>query len=550
MNNRSVIAKTKQVGSLTLISRLFGLARELLMARFLGAGLVSDAFVTAYKIPNSLRKIFAEGALSAAFIPTLVKVVKKEGPHKVGPLMSLAFLVFEGVLFALCALIFWKAGLVIKLIAPGWFITPGAIAVEQTPSLLGGLLHFIAPAWYVMGAQEMQGALAITYLRILIAFILFLSSSALLTGALHSVNHFYVPAVSPVLLNIVFIAGILVCMAFGLPVEVLCYFILFGGLLQFLLHIGVYFKLRFGFARITHDTWHHFYDIFKKFIPCLFSGSIMEINLFVSTSLASYLPKGSISLIYYANRFMGIPLGVFAVSLSTILLPFFSHIGTYAPKRLSYYLYETIKLIFWVTVPMSLVMGALSEKIFLTLFLSNKFSYAHVHEAGIILIAFLLGLFFFSLQKILLNLFYSMHDAITPTYIALFVTLCNYIFCKTFAPLFGAFGLALAFTCSSVVNTAVSLFFLRKKFNFNYYFNHLFAFARNCLMQFAAILLPAMIVYVIILHTLPALLPEMASNFLVNKIGFWFWVSPLVVLVFLALQHTRKWFNIRLAFLD
>ena len=250
-------------------------------------------------------------------------------------LMSLAFLLFEGSLLIVCGLTMIFAPTVITLIAPGF--------------------------------SEQQIMLTVPLLRILMPFIFFISSSALLAGALQAVGNFFVPAFGPILLNIVFIIGLLICWFFHWPVEYFCFFILFGGLLQFMQHLIAYFKLNFSFGIVTKHTWKSFNHILAKFSMVLLSMSVMEISLFIDTSFASYLPAGSISLIYYANRFMGIPLGVFAAAFSTILLPHFSRISTYAPKRLNFYLLESAKLVFWVTIPCTAALIFFSDKIFMTL---------------------------------------------------------------------------------------------------------------------------------------------------------------------------------------
>jgi putative peptidoglycan lipid II flippase len=523
-SKKSLIAKTIQVGTSTLLSRLFGLIREFLMSRYLGVGEVADAFLTAFKIPNSLRKIFAEGALSAASIPTFVAVIKKESKKEASALMTLSFLVFEGMLLLLCGLIFWQAELVIHLIAPGWHITSGISA---------------------------QAQLAISYLRILISFIVFLSSSALLTGALQSVNHFFIPAFGPVLLNIIFIGGLFACLKFGLSVEWLCFFILFGGFLQFILHLAAYFYLNFNFGSFFQkNTLNHFNQIVKKFLPCLLSMSILELNLFMSTSLATYLPKGSIALLYYANRFMGIPLGVLIGAFSTILLPYFSRISTYAPKRLSVYLLEASKVVFWITIPCSIIMSFLAEKVFHTIFLSEKFSLEHVAMAANLLIIFLSGLFFFSLYKILLNIYYALHDTTTPCYISLAILGINYIFCKLFAPLFGVNGLALAFVLTNIIHVTLFAFFLYKNFSFKLYLKPFGLFAGYAMLQIGVIIAFFMSIYQILQFSIQRFFGHAMVTFLLYKFGFWVWVGPLCVCSIFLLIKTRKLFNVHLYFLD
>lgn len=550
LTKRSVMKKTREVGGLTLLSRLLGLAREILMGHYLGAGIISDAFFTAFKIPNSLRKIFAEGALSVSFVPTFVKLIKKNGKQDVNRLMSLALIIFEGVLVLLCLLILWKADWVIRFIVPGWYETTECTRAPSGIGFIDGIVQQLYTVFWCPGNPSEQVFYAITFLRILIFFILFLSMSALVAGALQAVHHFLVPAFGPVLLNIFFITGLVVCLAKGLPATYLCAFIMLGAAAQFLMHVAAYWRLGFAFSAIDAQAWQNLKEVFEKFFPCLLAMSIMEIHLFISTSLGSYLPKGSISLIYYANRFMQIPLGVFATALSTVLLPFFSRVGVYAPKRLSFYLYETTKLVLWVTVPIALFMGFVSEKIFYTLFLSKKFTLAQVQEAGMILLAFLLGLFFFSLNRILLNLYYALHETRTPMYITIVSTIVNFIAsCYLFMPLFGATGIALGTTVSGITQTALSIFLLWYKFDFVLYVKRFLSFC----MQFAVQLVVVSGFFLGCYRTVAQLIgfmPNAIEHKLLYTVFYWVWVIPIAALSWFLLSHSRRYFGIRLYFLD
>jgi putative peptidoglycan lipid II flippase len=517
LHKKSIMKKTIQIGSSTLISRFLGIIREYLMVRYLGAGAGSDAFVTAFKIPSSLRKIFAEGALSAAFLPSFVSALRKKESDAYS-LMSLAFVLFEGSLLVLCGIIMIFAPTIIGFIAPGF-------SAEQV-------------------------ALTVPLVRILMPFIFFISSSALLAGALQAVGNFFVPAFGPILLNIVFIFGLLICWFLQLPVAYLCFFILFGGFLQFVQHILAYFKLNFSFGRITTHTWHSFSGILAKFFMCLLSMSVMEINLFIDTSFASYLPVGNITLIYYANRFMGIPLGVFAVAFSTILLPHFSRIGTYAPKRLNFYLLESAKLIFWVTLPCTLAMIFFADKIFTTLFLSDFFSLQQAHEAGAILTAFVIGLFFFAYNKIILNIYYAMHETKIPSIISILSTFVNIILNFVLMGLLKAPGLALATTIAGIIQTGLLLYYLNRSFAIHGYFYQFFRFAIRYSFQVVAMGTVFLLLYYGGQHLLATQAPQPIAHFFLDKIGFWLWAGPLCLLAGLLLYLYSGLFGVRLYFLD
>lgn len=516
LTKNKILKKTIEVGGSTLLSRFFGILREVLMVKYLGVSGLSDAFLTAYKIPNSLRKIFAEGALSAAFIPTVVTTLKHD-PKAVAGLMSLSFLVFEGMVLAICAFIMIYAHQVI---------------------------HFIAP-----GFSEEQLAAAVPMLHILMPFILFISSSALLGGALHAIGHFFIPAIAPVIINIIFIMGICISLFFNLPVTYLCWFIVFAGFVHFILHIIMYFKYQFSFGPISRKDITIFTTIMGKFLLCLPSISLMEIALFIDTSFASLLKPGSISLIFYANRFVGIPLGVFAVAFSTILLPHFSRVHISNPRRLHFYLLESSKFIFWVTVPVALLMTFFSEEIFSTIFLSKKFTLAQVQEAGSVLRAFLMGLFFFSLNKILLNIFYAMHAAWIPACVALGATIINVILNMLFINQFQATGLAIATTLSSMVQTILFLIVLYKKYNFRIYLVPFLQFALQYSAQLTVFGAAFWICYNGIIKIITLLLSPTFSLFFITKIGLWLWVGPLSILFLALLYISRSLCNIQLHFL-
>lgn len=517
LHRKSILKKTIQIGGSTMMSRVLGIIRDLLMIKFLGVGAASDAFITAYKLPNSLRKIFAEGALSAAFIPSYITALRKK-EHDAFSLMSLAFVLFEGALLILCGLVMTFASAVVRFAAPGF-----------SPELI---------------------AMTVPLLRILMPFIFFISSSALLAGGLQAVGHFFVPAFGPILLNIFFIGGLLVCWWLQLPVEYLCYFVLLGGLVQFVQHVITYLSLKLSFGPINKQTWQSFNSILVKFFLCAISMSVMEISLFVDTQFGSFLPEGSVSLITYANKFIGIPLGVFAVAFSTILLPYFSRLSTYAPKRLNFYLYESSKLVFWVTLPCMLAMIFFSEKIFVTLFVSEKFTLAHAHEAGIILVAFAIGLFFFSFNKVILNIYYAMHQTLVPSIVSVIATLANIAFNFMFINSLQAFGLALATTISGVIQTILLVWFLRARYGFHGYLHHFWKFAVGYLVQVGMVSGLFLVVYHAILAMIYIWFSPAIAFFFVNKIGFWMWVGPLCLVAGFILYLLRNTMNVRLYFLE
>lgn len=518
LSKESIVRKTLQVGISTLGSRILGIAREMLTVSYLGTGVDADAFITAWKIPNSLRKVFAEGALSVAFIPTLVQLTKEGKKDEANGLMTLGFLVFEGLVLIICLLVIFFPLQVVRILAPGF--------------------------------SDLQVAKAAPCLAILMPFILFISSSSLFSGALQAVNHFFIPAIAPVLLNLVFIVALMLCLANGLPVEFLCYCILFGGLLQFLLHLAMFWRLDFSFGKITKSVRSVFKRVFILFCNCLPSMSMMELSLAIDTWFASYLPVGTVTLFSYANRFMGIPLGVFVSAFTTVLLPHFVRLSSYAPKRQSFYLLEASKLIFWVTVPMSGLMIFFAEDIFSTIFLSDKFPMDKVLLASTILCAFVSGLFFFSLNRILLNLYYAMHNTYIPAVVSAVATVANVGLNVLFFETYKAPGLAYATVFSTILQSVLYSWFLYKRFNFVFYFGAFFAFVMRYVVQLVVVGAAFLAAYYTLHAAIVTKFPASLSFFFLRTWGFWLWVGPLSCIAFLALYALRSYFRVKIYFFD
>lgn len=515
---KSILKKTLQVSGSTAVSRVFALVREYYQVPYMGgASAVADAFRSAWMLPNMLRQIFAEGALSAAVVPTVVKMVKEGKKDEVNSLMALSFLVFEGAVLAICAFVFWKAEWIIYLVTPGY-----------------------VPDKAIMAAR---------FLRILMPFIFFISSSALLAGALQSMHHFWAPAIAPVIMNIIWVSALLLGVYRGLAIEAFCFFILFAGLVQCLMHVVIYFRLGFTFSAIDTRAWQGLKSLFKKFLPCTLSGGVLQLSLVLDTAFASYLPDGSVTLLSLAQGFLRIPLGIFAVAFSTILLPHFSRVSTYAPKRLSFYLLESSKLTFWITLPTGIMLSFFSEKIFLTLFHSSKFTMIKVLEAKLILMAFLLGLFFLSMNKILTNIYYSQHQMWLPAFVVIGGTAVNFLLNYLVVYRFQATGLAIATSVSSALQTVLFVALLHIKFNFRLYHLEFLNFLYRYVVQLVVVLLPFYALYRALYSVIEQWLPTVAVHMLTKAIGFWVWSLPLCLLCMLVLYKTKRFFKVHLYFL-
>lgn len=518
LTKRSILRKTVQVAGSACASKFLAIVREVLMVRFLGISVAADAFITAWAIPNSLRKIFAEGALSVAYIPALVKMVKEGRSNDACGLLTLGFLFFEGIVLLLCFFVMANSHEVV------WFMAPGF--------------------------SHEQIVCAMPYLQILMPFIFFISCSALLAGALQTVGHFFVPAASPILLNGIFIGALFACIHYNFTVYTLCYFILAAGIAQFLWHLFAFIRSGLHIGFVTMGAKKAFPDVFVKFLNCLLSMSAMELGLLIDKQFASTLPAGSVALIYYANRFMGIPLTVFVTAFSTILLPHLSHMVMYAPKRLYFYLLESAKLVFWVTIPMTFLMIFFAQDIFVTIFLSDKFPLDRINQAGMALSAFMVGLFFFSLNRILLSIYYALHNTFIPTIISLIGIAANIILNWLLIDSLQIVGLALATVCAAAIQTVIYLICLHKYMRVSLPYVYFIHFIMRYTLQLVVTIVPFLLIYYG-MHRFIIFLSNPYIEFLfLQTVAFWLWVGPLCIAFFVALYFFRATFSVGLYFLD
>lgn len=513
LNKRSIVNKTMQVGLATLMSRFLGIVREFLQVSFLGIGGVSDAFITAFRIPNFLRHMFAEGALSASFVPIFVRVIKEKREDADG-LMSLSLLFLQGILLVLYLFILLKTDLVMAIIAPGF--------------------------------SSFQTAYAVQFLRIMFPFIFLISASALFGGALNAVNHFFIPAFGPALWNFFYVISLALCLHFQLSPLYLCLGVIVAGALQLMMTTVTYFVYNFKFGTITAESWVHFKEIILKFIPYLMGVSIVEINLFVGGSIASFLPSGSVSLLYYGSRFMNIPLGVFAVALSNILLPHFSRIVLYAPKRMSFYLLEVLKFVSWVIIPTTLFFAFVSYNLFDSLFLLRKTAdHAQLVLAAQILILYLGGLLFFCINKVLMSMLYSLKDTRSTMLVTGIGAGVNVLGDLVGMYFFGVHGIAAAASFSGLVMTIGCIYLLVARHHITLYAG---AYGRFCVSLCAQV---ACVVGLFLLGFYGSLMlaGSVGITFFASRLGFWFLSLSLAGLLFLFMMATKRLFGLKLYFL-
>lgn len=516
LNKNSIVKKTLQVGAATLLSRIIAIGREILQIKFFGINAVSDAFIAAFRFPNIFRHVFAEGALSASFVPVYVKALKHEGREDANGLMTATMLFVEGFI-----LLFYAAILLFPRTVV-WFIAPGF-----TPE------------------QSVHAAL---FLKILFPFLAFVSAGSLLGGALNAVNQFFIPAVGPAVWNILYVISLFSCMYFELTASFLCAGVLFAGIVQFLITLISYFGYQLSFGAITPAAKKLFKLVMTKFFPCLFGVSIIEINLLVSGQIASFLPRGSVSLLYYGSRFMNLPLGVFGVALSNILLPHFSRVVLYAPSRFSFYLLKVAKFVTWVIIPIAALFMIASEQLFSMIFMiSKKVTPEQVIQAKWILIIYCFGLVFFSFNKILLSLLYSLKDTKSATIASSVAAIINLAIDLIALYFSSIYGIAAATVFSGLGMTFTALYLLHTRHNIKFDIRRYSAFLAKFCMQFTMIAGAFSIGFYGSAAALSAIWP---TSWLLGILGFWLRLALVSGGCAILYYATRNFFKIKLHFID
>ncbi len=423
------------VSSLTLVSRILGYLRDFVIARAFGAGLATDAFFVAFRIPNLLRRLFAEGAFSQAFVPVLAQTKNTHSPEETKSLIDgVATLLFVA-LVVVAAIGMLAAPLVVYVTAPGF------------------------------AAEPDKFALTATMLRITFPYIVFISLVALCAGILNTWNRFSVPAITPTLLNVAFIAGALgFADFFERPVMVLAWAVFAGGLLQLGFQVPFLWKMNL-LPRWRFD-FHHagVRRILKLMAPAAFGVSISQLSMLINTIFASFLVSGSVSWLYYADRLMEFPAGVLGVALGTILLPSLSKYHADANQaEYSRLLDWGLRLTILLAVPGAVALAVLALPLIASLFEYGRFGAEDAFMVRRALVAYSIGLIGMILVKILAPGFYARQNIVTPVKIGIFTLVATQLMNLAFIVPLRHAGLALAIGLGACLNAYLLFFNLRKK---------------------------------------------------------------------------------------
>jgi putative peptidoglycan lipid II flippase len=423
------------VGLATLISRLFGFVRDMIIADLFGARAAADAFFVAFRIPNLLRRFTAEGAMTAAFIPVYSEVMEKKGRQGAFPIICNILTILTAILIVITAGGIIFAPWIVKIIAPGF--THNQHTYELTTLLT----------------------------QIMFPYLLFISLAAMFMAALNSMGRFFIPAISPALLNIAIIGSALFLYdKLDEPVMALAIGVLIGGALQLAVQIPSLSRMGFRYVPSFDLKDVATRKIAVLMVPAAFGMAVAEINVFVDTVLASLLPEGSVSYLFYGNRLVQFPLGVFGVAVGIAALPTMSaEVAKGNKDKLTGLLSHSLRLILFVSVPSTIGLILLANPIINTLFERGQFDETARAGAAFALIMYAVGLVAFAGVKVTVSAFYSLQDTSTPTRVAAWCMALNVALNLLLMGPLQHGGLALATSIASMVNILALLWFLRKR---------------------------------------------------------------------------------------
>jgi putative peptidoglycan lipid II flippase len=432
--NSQMVRAAGVVGLGTLGSRILGFIRDMVTAFFFGATDAADAFFVAFTIPNLLRRLFAEGTMTVAVIPVYTETLIHEGKQEAVRVARIT-MTFMAIVLTVCVL-------------------AGILFSPEILTLFAAGFRANAPKW----------ELTVLLTRVMFPYMLLISLAALAMGVLNSMGHFFAPSASPMLFNLAMILAMLIISPLlNVPVMGLAIGVVIGGILMvalqvpFLIRNGVTFRPDFHFSHPRVKT------ILKLMVPAIFGASIYQVNVVVVRLLASFLPSGSVSYLYYADRLDQFPLGIFAVALGTAVLPTMSRMA--AENRiedLKRTFIDALSMTLYITIPAALGLAILSVPIISALFFRGEFDFTSVVMTANALVFFALGLPFVASIRVLSNGFYALKDTATPVKIGVVAIIVNILLSVILVVPMAHCGLALAVSLDALLNAVLLLVVFRR----------------------------------------------------------------------------------------
>lgn len=430
----SFLRAAATVSGLTMASRVFGFIRDVLAASIMGAGPVADAFFVALRLPNFFRRMTAEGAFSVSFVPLFSKTLEVEGHEFAQEFASQTMAMMLAILIPFCivAMIFMPAFL--TLLAPGFI------------------------------GEDGRFELAVTLTRITFAYLLFMSLTALLGGMLNAIDKFAAFATAPVLFNLVQIVFLGVAFMFPTPGHAMAWAVLVSGVLQF---IWLLWSLRKNNIRIwllVPCLTDKIKRLFRLMGPGMIGASAVQINLLVDTIIASTLPVGAVSYLYYADRLNQLPLGLIGTAVGTALLPKLARKIAAKEKESANYLFNrALEWTFLLALPAAAALAIIAHPIIQVLFERGEFSASDARATALALQAYAFGLPAFVGVKVLSTALYAQENMKTPVKITLVCAALNIVLCLLLIRPFAHAGIALATAMAGWVQVIILTVILHRK---------------------------------------------------------------------------------------
>jgi len=430
----SLFKSTFVVATMTMFSRVLGLVREMVFASHFGASAGMDAFLVAFKIPNFFRRLFAEGAFTQSFVPVLSANKTQISHEHMRTLIQRTMGTLAVCVFIVSLIGMFGSALWVMIFAPGFLQTPN------------------------------KYHLSVNLLRITFPYLFFISLTALCGAVMNTYNKFAIPAITPVFLNITLIvAAVYTAPYFARPVTGLAWGLLVAGAIQLGFQLPFLYRLRV----LSWPKWgwldSQVRRIMVLMVPVLFGASVTQLSLLIDTLFSSFLPTGSVSWLYYSDRLIQFPLGVFGVAISTVVLPHLS--ASHATQNQQGY-QDTVdwalRLVILAGVPASVGMILIAGPLLATLFGYGRFNSFDVAMTRESLSAFALGLVFFMLLKVVVAAFYARQDMRTPVKVALWAVVVNIVFNLILIKPFAHAGVAMATSISSAFDVVVLLVILQR----------------------------------------------------------------------------------------
>ncbi len=431
--NSRVVKAAGVVGAATLLSRILGFVRDAVIAWFFGAGFSSDAFIAAFRIPNLFRRLFAEGSLSAAFIPVFTEYVVNNDQDEAFSLARSAFRLLS----------------IILIIA-----TIGGILLSPW------IVRLIAP-----GFDAQKISLTVTLTRLMFPYFFCIGLMALCMGILNVLGHFAAPAFAPVILNLTIMGSVLfISPTMKTPVIGLALGVLIGGVLQLALQLPILVRKGFRFWQKTALMHPALKKAGISIIPMTVGGAVYQINIIVGTLLGTLLVEGSVTYLYFADRLVQFPLGIFAIAAATAVLPSLCRqaaIREFDELRKTFA--QALKLVFFISMPAMVGLIVLKEPIVVLLFQRGEFDAAATQLTAQAVLYYGLGLWAFSAVRIVAATFFAMQDTRTPVIMAAISIIANIILGLILMKPLAHGGLALATSLASMLNLGLLVHALRSK---------------------------------------------------------------------------------------